>query len=647
MLSTDGFPVPYCQNYNLNSPPLIEVDAASSVSFQFTPVTPDPAKKLRSNELSTELNLSSEKISNEESNKQQDLVISTEGEANQHNSDELLHNIVDSSTIISTAYKEPKNPDRGIDQVIDLNKTPQQKPPKRRKHRPKVIVEVKPKKTPKTATTKITNSKEKPNEKRKYVRKKGLQDTQQIASIEETAPSTGKRKYVRKKGLKESAVQHSDSIEKTTGSSAGAAAKSCRRALNIDLENTRDESEDNAAAQQEMQNKKRLTFNLSTGFKAAESSNGANMCKINSALQISQQNGLLVENQQSGAIGNLNTTINQLPGDHIPMSERLPATAHLAPLKDMQMDNLNVNARETHRSMQQHIPAGVGQIFFPAKTDMRTRQVTSWCNPQSVAKIIPSLTENRGSKREYCHMKQTSICTANPVGSSLLHQEKFQKDAYHQNGSISGASCSETHKRKKFEAGIQTNTHGMLSCVAAVQDSRSQSNCTNNLNVVGPTSQRSCEMMNSQFESDNAKQTENNGIRNFAPDWYVHRMPSGHNLSKQHISSEPHSCIERMGETNRSNQVHNFASPTTTENHNMLPPTPPKTVPAPEDWPQPKTCNNEMSRKHQATGSTLSKSVPSGKDGMPQERKDVLRNHQQLPAKRRGMLHVKKSLSKL
>ncbi|XP_062198659.1 protein ROS1A-like isoform X2 [Phragmites australis] len=72
----------------------------------------------------------------------------------------------DAGSIIGTGN------DAGPIEGIDLNKTPAQKS-KRKKHRPKVLKEGKPSKTPKSTTPKSSKEKEeKPSGKRKYVRKK-------------------------------------------------------------------------------------------------------------------------------------------------------------------------------------------------------------------------------------------------------------------------------------------------------------------------------------------------------------------------------------------------------------------------------------------------------------------------------------------
>ncbi|XP_019453312.1 PREDICTED: protein ROS1-like isoform X1 [Lupinus angustifolius] len=91
-------------------------------------------------------------------------------------SKELSEPVVEFAAV-STQLKENDNPDYGSSHDIDLSKTPQQKTKRRRKHRPKVIIEGKPKRTRKPATQKPAQAKETPTVKRKYVRKKGLNNT--------------------------------------------------------------------------------------------------------------------------------------------------------------------------------------------------------------------------------------------------------------------------------------------------------------------------------------------------------------------------------------------------------------------------------------------------------------------------------------
>ncbi|XP_009379777.2 DNA glycosylase/AP lyase ROS1 isoform X1 [Musa acuminata AAA Group] len=99
-------------------------------------------------------------------------------------------------------------------QGVDFNKTPQQKP-KRKKHRPKVIKEGKPTRTPKPRTPKLV--------------------TPEVAKMKEEG-STGKRKYVRKKIVLSSSDASSSILVDNVVLDGTNRGKSVRRRLNFDSE---------------------------------------------------------------------------------------------------------------------------------------------------------------------------------------------------------------------------------------------------------------------------------------------------------------------------------------------------------------------------------------------------------------------------
>lgn len=151
---------------------------------------------------------------------QENFVTVPLDEATQKRHDELLKDLTDTlSAAVSTPMKEVE---KGSDQVIDLNKTPEQKTPKRRKHRPKVIKEGKAKKTPKPVTPKIP--KETP---------------------------TGKRKYVRKKNIQEAATPPANIVE-IRDSSTATKTKSCRRVIHFEMEKTGDEEQEKKQNEKDM-----------------------------------------------------------------------------------------------------------------------------------------------------------------------------------------------------------------------------------------------------------------------------------------------------------------------------------------------------------------------------------------------------------
>ncbi|KAJ8478604.1 hypothetical protein OPV22_022331 [Ensete ventricosum] len=177
---------------------------------------------------------------------------------------------------------------------IDLNKTPRQKP-KRKKHRPKVIREGKPKRTPKPATPKPLN----PSGKRKYVRRNKVQvppsgnpsdepgeeaatppgSSDGTKSVRRSVKNTqdnpsGKRKYVRKKKIENSSDDPLSMPGGTADPESRHGTKSVRRCLNFDAEapKARDGFPESV-----------LMFTNNAGYQAQESCTAGNTINIDVA----------------------------------------------------------------------------------------------------------------------------------------------------------------------------------------------------------------------------------------------------------------------------------------------------------------------------------------------------------------------------
>ncbi|KAK7284922.1 hypothetical protein RJT34_19676 [Clitoria ternatea] len=147
----------------------------------------------------------------------------------------------------STPRKENPNHNKEIIHDIDLNQTPQQKPPRRRKHRPKVIKEDKPKRTAKQVTPKPVQSKE----------------------------NTTSKRELRKKGLTPASTPQTEVTEEWTQASMPEAAKrTCRRSLNFDIE---EQLRDNNSAYRENE---AMYFGRETGQVAEETHGHENSAKI-------------------------------------------------------------------------------------------------------------------------------------------------------------------------------------------------------------------------------------------------------------------------------------------------------------------------------------------------------------------------------
>ncbi|XP_038712600.1 transcriptional activator DEMETER-like isoform X2 [Tripterygium wilfordii] len=552
-----GLPRQYQPDHNLNSLTRTEADQASSIaaSVQFTPLTPDQARKVENNRLLTMQNFSMDKMSNQEKEKHKEIIV-IEDEADQHSCDILLHSIVDSSSVIDSIPVEDKNDyDKGSDQGFNLNKTPLQKPPKRRKHRPKVFVEGKPKRTPSAASTKNSESKQKSNE---------------------------KRKYVRKNGMNQSATQGAAFVREGTDPLAGANAKSCRRTLNFSSEKAGEERQISIVGQKGRTPINKQVPGLIVDFQARELSSGTDiLCRTKSALQTTQQNALLPEIQQPGTTSSLIASTKQMPRNFLSMSEAQASLSHQFPTKSIRTEDSIVDPQivDPHQmSSKTRFPPipqmhaeQFGRLLPQARANLPSSESTSKLMPKSTLHSAPNFLSNsnqaRGSKRGYFHtIEQTPFHDMSTIAPAMFCQEIFHLEDYHRESSVVGAGYFETHKKKKNENGFQTTTYEMPSCSVA-------------------------------FESEGLSKRENNGVclNNSNVEFIAFRK----NLAKQNIRSEQHSCMESMGVSSNLIRYDIFSK------CHLLPPTPSR-----------KTCNVNVS-DGQEMGSAPSRSitrVPHKKD---------------------------------
>ncbi|KAM1262971.1 hypothetical protein ACFX2G_028644 [Malus domestica] len=415
-------------SYDLNSLPSTEVDTASGVIGQLQ-FTTDEAKNLENNQLSAMLKSLTDKCDRKEKGKQ---VIFIEDEANQTNGDELLQNIVKSSSAaISKPYNKNKESDSGGDRGIDLNKTPQQKPPKRRKHRPKVIIEGKAKRTPKPATPKNTKSKE-------------------------TRPA--KRKFERMNVQKESPSQLADITLETADANAGKGAKSRRRVLHFDLEKTMDENLCRAIGQQEeTQQVNKRTFDLNFDSQGTHMGTETNQVNAKPAEQSGLLNELLVDKQIPGTLSNPIHSMSLMPNNFTFLPERQVYAALLATTKDishMHLKNSHVmrrlvenadsdlcqkRCRDESTPMQQHSHAGeICQDVIRANINHENLQKTKELVNQgdSLLKLLSLPSEGRESKKEFFRTAEHTRLSTNNPPSSPTFQEILQLDEIQKNSGI-------------------------------------------------------------------------------------------------------------------------------------------------------------------------------------------------------------------
>ncbi|XP_068658427.1 DNA glycosylase/AP lyase ROS1-like isoform X2 [Aristolochia californica] len=163
-------------------------------------------------------------------------------------------------------------------QGIDLNKTPPQKPPRRKKHRPKVITEGKAKKTPQPVTPEQGSQ------------KRG------VKSKRDTTPSLN--------------------IEGAKGVDHRKRAKSCRRALNFSLEDHPRDDEGRPAAAMCSE----LPFNPDSKIQdqdTCENASSNSFASLKSTLYGSHGLDITVENSTAGIAFDLNHSLNQMLSGYI------------------------------------------------------------------------------------------------------------------------------------------------------------------------------------------------------------------------------------------------------------------------------------------------------------------------------------------
>ncbi|XP_019187018.1 PREDICTED: protein ROS1-like [Ipomoea nil] len=172
--NADGSSVSSRISFNLNSPP--ERDAASSSnSFQFAPITP-VQNKGRESMLNLNLNLNINEIPI-----LQDVLENVEESDLQGNKEQ--------SVLVRELSEMMENhkPDKTGELVAEANQTPLQQKPRRKKHRPKVVVEGKAKRANKPRAPNTPGTEEIKAEKRKYTPRKGV-DKPPATPLDEGSP---------------------------------------------------------------------------------------------------------------------------------------------------------------------------------------------------------------------------------------------------------------------------------------------------------------------------------------------------------------------------------------------------------------------------------------------------------------------------
>lgn len=366
---------------------------------QFAPVTPEKPTRADNKEVSEiqSLHADERKQQNEVATITVDIIeLDSDEETLKPPSDSLL-------AAVSTPPKENHR--------IDLNKTPQRKQ-RRKKHRPKVVKEGKPKRTPKPVTPKPAGSKENPTGKRKYVRKNGVNKTSKTSP-----PEVG---------------QTSDSR------TAEPTKKSCRRTLNFELEEPKDVNSSNISPC--LDSESYVHQLCSNGFQSK------------STVQLCNGMEVMVGNTQAGIAYELDCSTHQMQRSYM----SVPAKTNSAQAK------LNVNFQEEDADVQvtDHTQQ---KNTVEVMLDCGTQSCPRSSNDSNCSTTV-NLREgkaNRAKQKYYLAVKQADTDSRNLVGVHYNTLQAYQMSWMH---------FPKIYKKKRSEKGQNYNTSSTTCCITAAKD---------------------------------------------------------------------------------------------------------------------------------------------------------------------------------
>ncbi|KAK6244584.1 hypothetical protein QUC31_010993 [Theobroma cacao] len=436
------------QNYDLNLPvKAMDVHSYMSISG-FAPITPDKATRAERNEDLEIENLYIENKTTEQREEQANELAAARVDVNGSQCSKELQKPVTESSLAAIPTKEIQNPDNGGSNLVDLDRTPQQKQ-RRKKHRPKVITEGKPRKISKPVTPKPSGSQENPTGKRKYVRKNRLNKDTSISPGEANGEnSTRKRKYVRRKGLdKNSMIPTEEEIGEgaTHPETLKHNKKSCRRVLDFDMEG-QEKGESYAC-------KSACNLNSSSGTENL----GKGGSQSKSTMQICGGIEVAVENTQTGIAYELKDYIS-LPEDQAPGTPLLTKNNPPRRRRHTHSQKLN-NMKGKDQATAYDGLRKNGQTVLQSDDQLPARSPNnSNCSSSSVLERgqASELKTNNSSATQ-----QADSSTVISYGSHYNNLCIYQM--------IPGMQFSNIHRRKRTEKGQNSATSSTSSSITAAK----------------------------------------------------------------------------------------------------------------------------------------------------------------------------------
>ncbi|GAB2290946.1 hypothetical protein Dimus_025204 [Dionaea muscipula] len=529
--SGDGFPQTCQPLYNLNSPPWRVAETASSImnSTQLAPATLEQARRLENFHYQAMTNVCVEQNLSQDKAQQKSLVLPAENEEAELHCPELIECLPESSsTTIGTQLQGRYDSGKGDNQEDDLNKTPPHKTSRRKKHRPKVVTEGKPRRGRKLVNKEDDDSKS----------EKGV-----------------KRKYIRKKIPKTTNTPEADAIKETKDTKSKLASRSCRRALNFEIVNqNRDETQGKSLYQQEGEIQKDRANLANTNFKAGLSS-GFLDTSNNTLPQTNKWNEGTLGNKEATVTDHLHHTILQehrfFPYVHTPIVKSL--------LRDQQREeryastcNITQGATDgSHRAnycgvgAHDQVQAGRGQSLYHQTTQERFEKIMQEMS-QELHQRMPHSNQGRGLKRVYSLTAEVEY--AKSVHPTLLSQEFQVNDQSHNQSSLEERD-PENYKKKRVDNRCYTTIPSVHKVARFTEDGLRQVQANN----------KGCHILVNQTDkgrgglsipSSRNSYEKTNQVLDYMinqRNQYMH-SDAQRNIQRQHKSPEKSTVAEPMGD---------------------------------------------------------------------------------------------------
>ncbi|MCD7461263.1 hypothetical protein HAX54_045758 [Datura stramonium] len=568
-LPLDGMQSPYQVNKSLISPVAPNAGTSPTSSFfPFAPVTPEQ-NHFKDNQHFERQNFPIQESSSLEKDKQENVLGSMQSK--DEHSHKLLQQVTDPSVAVSSLNEKIYN-DKIGNGDIDLNKTPALRPPKRRKHRPKVVIEGKTKRNRMPAAPRDSTPNENPSGKRKYVRRNGLKasTTGQTEVVESAAPRSspnenpsGKRKYVRRKDLKASTEQ-TEVVDKDAVPDAGDTAKTCRRMLNFDLEDrTKDESlASTNVSHAEKHQQRKESFDLNLNSQDMESSLATMEASAISAGQ-KEKNGEIAEKLLRETASDVIGSFTQKPKNlALPLPSANQATTKNQALnaiaRSLSMRNVNhyQNSIQLGYDQVRVDEARIGQVVFQARGSIpkrdEPRQLALGRTPL-LLKDAACAHDKRGFKRDQC--LSSVFQPRNFSQMESVCPEMSEIDNIRRNCSTFGLGGSDIHKKTKFDSEISGTSSGIPSCTtAAIHGSTKFHSSSLNINRYNG------------FPGSNQSGASGEGSRHCGSTMVVR-----HNFQKQSNPSQFHSYTQPISQdiSQQMTGIHGSQAQATSSNWNL------------------------------------------------------------------------------